>query len=174
MAIPPAQQQPFAPNGEPIRLRDQARPVSAWAAEGWTMFDREGKQVPLQWPGDPEVYPFVPVGLPGPAFLVSHNFDTLMRYNSSTRYAMEVALLANKLAGGTDFVTPWPTDDPGLSRAQVRELQQWLVQQGHPEVVPDGVMGRITRDAIEQERAKKGLPPGRRAGQRTMRELMAP
>ena len=174
VAIPPAQQQPFAPTGEPIRLRDQAKPVSAWAAEGWTMFDRDGKQVPLQWPGDPEVYPFVPVGLPGPAFLVSHNFDTLMRYNSSTRYAMEVALLANKLAGGTDFVTPWPTDDPGLSRAQVRELQQWLVQQGHPEVVPDGVMGRITRDAIEQERAKKGLPPGRRAGQRTMRELMAP
>jgi peptidoglycan hydrolase-like protein with peptidoglycan-binding domain len=114
------------------------------------------------------------VGLPGPAFLVSGNFNTLMRYNSSERYAMEVALLANKLAGGGDFVTPWPTDDPGLSRAQVRQLQAWLAARGHTQVVPDGVMGRNTRDAIEQERAAKGMPPGRRVGQRTMQQLMQP
>ena len=34
-------------------------------------------------------------------------------------------------------------------------------------------MGPKTRDAIEAERARKGMPPGRRVGQRTMRELMA-
>jgi peptidoglycan hydrolase-like protein with peptidoglycan-binding domain len=103
---------------------------------------------------------------------VSKNFDTVMRYNRSDRYVMEVSLLANKLAGGRDFVTAWPTDDPGLSRAQVRELQAWLVQKGYTQVVPDGVMGRNTRDAIEKERALKGLPPGRRVGQRTMALLM--
>ena len=83
-------------------------------------------------------------------------------------------MLADKIAGGPGIVTPWPTDDPGMSRAQVRELQAWLIAQGHDRVVADGVMGRITRDAIEEERAKKGLPPGRRAGQRTARLLMAP
>ena len=116
--------------------------------------------------------PLRPVGLPGPAFLVSRNFDTILRYNRSVRYVMEVALLAHKIAGGRDFVTPWPTDDPGLSRAQVRALQQWLVQRGHSEVTADGVMGRRTRDAIEKERAAKGMPPGRRVGQRTLLELM--
>jgi peptidoglycan hydrolase-like protein with peptidoglycan-binding domain len=87
---------------------------------------------------------------------------------------MEVALLAHRIAGGSNFVTPWPTDDPGLTRAQVRELQAWLVQRGHTKVVPDGVQGRNTRDAIEAEFLAKGLPPARRVGQRTMRLLMQP
>jgi peptidoglycan hydrolase-like protein with peptidoglycan-binding domain len=112
------------------------------------------------------------VGLPGPAFLVTRNFNSIFRYNNSDRYVMEVAVLANRLAGGPGIVTPWPTDDPGLSRAQVRELQAWLVQRGYAQVTADGVIGRNTRDAIEAERAKKGLPPGRRVGQRTMRVLM--
>ena len=133
----------------------------------------DGQARPLQLTGDPELYPFFPVGLPGPAFLVSCNFDTILRYNRSVRYVMEVALLAHKIAGGSDFVTPWPTDDPGLSRAQVKELQTWLQQRGHTEVTPDGVMGRKTRDAIAAEFEAKGLPPQRRAGQRTMQLLMA-
>ena len=87
---------------------------------------------------------------------------------------MEVAVLANKIAGGPGIVTPWPTDDPGLTRAQVRELQQWLIGRGYSQVTADGVVGRNTRDAIEAERAKKGMPPGRRAGQRTMQLLMQP
>ena len=41
-------------------------------------------------------------------------------------------------------------------------------------MTPDGVMGRNTRDAIAAERAARGLPAGRRVGQRTMRELMQP
>jgi hypothetical protein len=148
--------------------------MSEWAASGWRALDSNGQAVPLQLPDDPEVYPFLPVGLPGPAFLVTRNFNTIYRYNNSERYVMEVALLANKLAGGTDFATPWPTDDPGLSRAQVRELQAWLLQRGYSQVVSDGVQGRNTRDAIAAERAAKGLPPARRVGQRTMRLLMQP
>jgi lytic murein transglycosylase len=172
--VPPAQQAEFGANGKSYRLPERAKRLSEWAAMGWTGFGPNGNSVPLQWPGDPEVYPFLPVGLPGPAFLVTRNFDTIMRYNRSERYVMEVALLAHKLAGGRDFFTPWPTDDPGLSRAQVREVQQWLQQRGHAEVTPDGVMGRRTRDAIEKERAARGMPPGRRVGQRTMRELLQP
>lgn len=174
VSIPPDQRAAFAATGQSIRLRDQARPLSQWAAQGWTALAPDGRGSPLQAAGDPQLYPFLPVGLPGPAFLVSRNFNTIMRYNSSERYAMEVALLANKLAGGGDFVTPWPTDDPGLSRAQINQLQAWLVMRGHTQVVPDGVMGRNTRDAIEQELAAKGLPPGRRVGQRTMPLLMQP
>lgn len=172
--VPPAEQAAFAPTARSIRQQDRARKVSEWAAAGWQAVGPNGETVPLQVAGDPEVYPFLPVGLPGPAFLASRNFNTIFRYNNSDRYVMEVAVLANKLAGGPGIVTPWPTDDPGLSRAQVRELQNWLMQRGHALVTADGVMGRNTRDAIEAERAKKGMPPGRRVGQRTMRELMQP
>lgn len=172
VAVPANEQAAFASGGKPVRLQDRAQRASAWAAAGWSALMPDGAGTPLQLAGDPELYPYAPVGLPGPVFLVSRNFDTIMRYNRSDRYVMEVALLAHKIAGGSDFVTPWPTDDPGLTRAQVRELQQWLVSRGHTQVVPDGVVGRNTRDAIEKERAAKGLPPGRRVGQRTMRLLM--
>lgn len=174
VAIPPEQQAEFAASGQSIRPTDRARRLSEWAALGWRGIGANGEPVPLQLPGDPQVYPFLPVGLPGPAFLASRNFDTILRYNRSERYVMEVALLAHKLAGGRDFATPWPTDDPGLTRAQVRELQAWLLQRGHAQVTPDGVMGRLTRDAIEAERVARGLPPARRVGQRSARELMQP
>ncbi|MBI5276870.1 MAG: lytic murein transglycosylase [Burkholderiales bacterium] len=172
--VPEAQRREFAPTAKSIRLPARSRKASDWAAQGWQAVGPNGELQPLQVAGDPELYPFLPVGLPGPAFLVSRNFQSIYRYNNSDRYVMEVAVLAHKLAGGPGIVTPWPTDDPGLSRAQVRELQQWLLERGHTKVVPDGVPGRNTRDAIEAERAKKGMPPGRRVGQRTMRELMQP
>lgn len=172
VAIPADQQARFASGGQSVRLTDQRKRASQWAAQGWRAIGPNGESVPLQLAGDPELYPFAPVGLPGPAFLVTRNFDTIRRYNVSDRYVMEVALLAHKIAGGRDFVTPWPTDDPGLSRAQVRQLQEWLVARGHDKVKPDGVQGRITRDAIEKEFVAKGLPPQRRVGQRTMQVLM--
>jgi lytic murein transglycosylase len=172
VAIPAEQQAEFAAAGKAIRLPDRARPLSQWVAQGWRPVGAPGQPVVLNVSGDPELYPYLPVGLPGPAFLVSRNFDTIMRYNRSDRYVMEVALLAHKIAGGTDFVTPWPTDDPGLTRAQVRDLQAWLAQRGHAQVTPDGVMGRNTRDAIEKEFVAKGLPPARRVGQRTVQLLM--
>jgi lytic murein transglycosylase len=171
--VPPAQQAEFAPTGQSIRLRDRAKKASEWAALGWQAVGPNGAAAPLQVAGDPAVYPFLPVGLPGPAFLVTRNFNSVFRYNNSDRYVMQVAVLANRLAGGPGIVTPWPTDDPGLTRAQIRELQAWLQQRGHAQVSPDGVIGKNTRDAIEAERARKGLPPGRRVGQRTMRLLMA-
>ncbi|TWO73416.1 lytic murein transglycosylase [Caenimonas sedimenti] len=170
--IPQEQQREYAAATGKVKGRD--RKVSEWAAQGWQAVGAGGEAVPLQATGDPMATPFLPVGLPGPAFLVTRNFDTIWRYNNSDRYVMEVAVLANRLAGGPGIVTAWPTDDPGLSRAQVRELQAWLLQRGHTLVTPDGVAGRNTRDAIEAERTRKGLPPGRRAGQRTMRLLMQP
>lgn len=172
--VPADQQAAFRSGGTTVRQKERQRKVSDWAAEGWQKVGAGGQLLPLQVAGDPEVYPWAPVGLPGPAFLVSRNFQTIWRYNNSERYVMEVAVLANKIAGGPGIVTPWPTDDPGLTRAQVRELQQWLMERGYAQVTPDGVVGRKTRDAIEAERARKGLPPGRRAGQRTKELLMQP
>jgi membrane-bound lytic murein transglycosylase B len=172
VTVPQSLQAEFNTGGESRRLAQRVQRQSQWNAQGWRAVGPNGQAAPLQLAGDPQLYPFFPVGLPGPAFLVTRNFDTVLRYNRSVRYVMEVALLAHKLAGGGDFATPWPTDDPGLTRAQVRAVQQWLVERGHSEVTADGVVGRRTRDAIEKERALRGMPPGRRVGQRTAPELM--
>ena len=58
-------------------------------------------------------------------------------------------------AGPPGLATPWPTDDPGLSRAQIKELQDMLYDFGHDVGVPDGIPGAKTREAVraEQERA---------------------
>ena len=172
VTIPASEQAAYAGKGDSIRQQDRIKKLSDWGAQGWKAVGPKGESLPLV--GDYEAYPFLPVGLPGPAFLVTRNFNTILRYNSSERYGMEVSLLAHKLAGGRDFVTPWPTDDPGLTRAQVKELQQWLVQKGYTKVVPDGVQGRNTREAIAAEFVAKGLPPAKRVGQRTMKLLMGP
>jgi membrane-bound lytic murein transglycosylase B len=167
--VPARQRNAFERGGAPVRQGARRRPLSAWIAEGWRALEAAPAALP---PGTP-VYPFAPVGLPGPVFLVTPNFDAVLRYNpGSLVYALQVGLLARKLAGGGDPVTPWPTDDPGLSRAQIRTLQQWLAAQGHDKVVADGIVGAATRDAIEAERAKKGLPAGRRVGVRSMQALM--
>ena len=172
VSIPESQRAEYATGGESIRQGDRAKPLSEWYALGWRAIGPNGEPTTLRLPSDAVFHPFLPVGLPGPAFLVSRNFETILRYNRSVRYVMEVALLAHKIAGGGEFATPWPTDDPGLSRAQVRALQQWLRERGHGEVTADGVMGRRTRDAIEKEFVARGLPAARRVGQRSMALLM--
>jgi hypothetical protein len=45
------------------------------------------------------------------------------------------------LAGGRGIVTPWPTDDPGLSREGRRELQTLLAKRGYDVGALDGAIG---------------------------------
>ena len=67
----------------------------------------------------------------GPAFLVTHNFDVVYSYNAAESYSLAACVLADRLAGGQGIVAPWPTDDPGLSRAERRELQTLLARRGY-------------------------------------------
>ncbi|MCB2068974.1 MAG: peptidoglycan-binding protein, partial [Ottowia sp.] len=69
------------------------------------------------------------------------------------------------------FVTPWPTDDPGLSRAQNRELQTLLIGRGHDIGAPDGLIGARTREAIKAEQQRLGMKPDGRAGQKLLGAL---
>lgn len=59
--------------------------------------------------------------------------------------AGNIAQLADRLRGGTGIVAPWPTDDPGLSRAERRELQTLLLAKGHAIGKVDGVLGASSR-----------------------------
>lgn len=108
----------------------------------------------------------LPAGPRGPAFLVFRNFDAIYSYNVAVSYALAISHLADRLRGGGPFETAWPTDDPGLSRAERLELQKLLIRAGHDIGEADGRIGNATRAGIRAAEAQLGLPvtghPGRR------------
>ncbi|MEP3049503.1 MAG: lytic murein transglycosylase [Roseibium sp.] len=99
-----------------------------------------------------------PAGANGPAFLVTRNFRALRSYNASTSYGLAIALLSELVSGGEPFKAPWPTDNPGLSRAQRLELQKLLNKNGFNVGEPDGKVGPATRAGIKKAEAKYGMP----------------
>ena len=124
--------------------------MSTWASRGVTRIDGR----PL---GEGEAGLLAPAGLNGPVFLVTSNFEAIYSYNASESYALAIATLADRLAGGRGISTPWPTDNPGLSRAERRELQRLLTAAGYDVGEPDGAIGKKTKDAIADFESKHGL-----------------
>ena len=113
----------------------------------------------------------LPAGPKGPGFLVFKNFDAIYSYNLAESYALAISHLADRLAGYPAFRTPWPTDDPGLSRAQRLELQKLLLAKGYDIGEADGKIGPITRGAIAEAEASFGFPQTGRAGQKIFKAL---
>ncbi len=95
-------------------------------------------------------------------------------YNAAESYALAIAHLADRIKGGGPFVTPWPTDDPGLSRRERRELQTLLAARGHPIGEIDGMIGANSRQAIQAEQKRLGFAADGRAGQKLLRALRSP
>ncbi|HNB66316.1 MAG TPA: peptidoglycan-binding domain-containing protein, partial [Rhodocyclaceae bacterium] len=62
-------------------------------------------------------------------------------------------------------------DDPGLSRAERREVQTLLIARGYPLGTVDGMLGDASRAAIRSEQQRLGLAPDGRAGQRFLAAL---
>jgi len=138
--------------------------MSAWAARGITRID--GRQL-----GEGEAGLLLPAGPNGPAFLVTQNFDVVYSYNAAESYSLAACVLADRLAGGPGIVTPWPTDDPGLSRVERRELQALLIKRGYDVGEPDGAIGKKTKEAIADFQGKVGLPVNGRASQKVLEAL---
>ena len=110
-----------------------------------------------------------PAGANGPIFLVFKNFDAIYSYNAAESYGLAIAHLSDRLRGGTPFLTAWPTDDAGTSRAERREIQQFLIQRGYDIGAVDGLIGDKSRQAIQKEQSRLGLNPTGRAGQQILR-----
>jgi len=113
----------------------------------------------------------LPAGAQGPAFLVFANFDAIYSYNAAESYALAIAHLSDRLRGGGRFKTAWPTDDPGISRAEKREVQERLMSRGFDIGAPDGIVGPRTRKAIEAFQASAGLTVNGRAGAKVLGAL---
>jgi len=113
----------------------------------------------------------LPAGKTGPAFLVFRNFDAIYSYNAAESYALAIAHLADRLRGGQPFAAPWPTDDPGLSREERREVQRELIRRGYDIGEVDGVIGDSSRKAIQRLQPQLGLEPDGRAGRKLLDAL---
>jgi lytic murein transglycosylase len=137
--------------------RTKKQPMPAWAARGITRID--GRAL-----GEGTVGLLLPAGPSGPAFLVTRNFDAIYGYNAAESYALAISLLSDRLRGRPGLQTPWPTNDPGLSRVDRREVQTRLIQRGYDlQGKIDGVIGDKTREAIADFQGRNGLKSDGRA-----------
>lgn len=150
--------------------RRTKQPLSQWIAAGIKPIDparaksagvTDATQAALLLPSGPK----------GPAFLVFRNFDAIYSYNAAESYGLSIAHLADRIGGGGVFKTPWPTEDPGTSRAERREIQQRLIDRGYEIGEVDGLIGAVSRKAISDFQAKVGMPVDGRAGQRVLKAL---
>ncbi|HHK74004.1 MAG TPA: lytic murein transglycosylase [Rhizobiales bacterium] len=113
----------------------------------------------------------LPAGRNGPAFLVTRNFNALYTYNAAVSYALAISHLSHRLRGRGPLLTPWPTRDPGLSRAQRLDLQKRLLKHGYRIGKADGRIGPVTRAAIKKAQKKSGHKPTGRPGLKIYRAL---
>lgn len=122
----------------------QARPLSEWAKLGFT------RAAGRKWSADQlaqEAYLMMPAGGYGPAFLVLENYKVIRRYNTSDLYAVFVGHLADRIAGGGDFETPWGAAAPQKT-ATIQEIQTRLKSAGYEVEKIDGKVGSNTRKII--------------------------
>ncbi len=146
--------------------RKNKRPIQHWIAQGLRKADGSALSAQAGPAGL-----LLPAGTEGPAFLVFANFDAIYAYNAAESYALAIAHLSDRLRGGTPFVRAWPTDDPGISRAERREVQQMLITRGYDIGEADGIIGSASRKAIEEEQRRLGLPADGRAGKKLLEAL---
>lgn len=142
------------------------KPLSYWQAKGIARVDGE-----TLGPAERNAALILPAGVRGPAFLVFRNYDVIFSYNAAESYSFAIALLSDQLRGARGLSASWPTDDPGLSRAERRELQTLLAALGHDIGEIDGMIGKATRAAIVAEQRRLGFETDGRAGRRLLSAL---
>jgi lytic murein transglycosylase len=129
---------------------DGGRPVADWAALG--VAARQGDLGPAGL----HARLLVPQGRRGPVFLAYPNLDVFFEWNQSFVYVMTAAYFATRLEGAPVYLAG--DAEPGLSDAEMRQLQEKLVARGHDVGGIDGILGAMTRAAIQVEQERLGLP----------------
>ncbi len=98
----------------------------------------------------------LPQGRNGPAFLVYPNFKVFFEWNQSFIYVTTAAYFATRLQGAEVYRAGNPT--PALSDGQMKALQKKLSARGHDVGGIDGILGAMTRNAVQKEQQRLGLP----------------
>ncbi len=131
----------------------EARPLSDWARLG--VVRTGGKPFPAQHV-NASAYLMSPGGTHGPIFLVTDNFKVIRAYNTSDLYAVFVGHLADRIAGGGDFATPWRGIGQ-LPTVEIAETQERLKARGFGISIVDGMIGSNTRRQIGLFQRASGL-----------------
>jgi len=97
-----------------------------------------------------------PEGALGPSFLVTKNYFVIKDYNFSDLYVLFVGNLADRIAGGGGFVTPWGKSEQ-MKTAQVEEMQRIMTARGLYKDKIDGKAGMLTRSALGAYQKANGL-----------------
>ncbi|MEZ5796526.1 MAG: lytic murein transglycosylase [Paracoccaceae bacterium] len=98
-----------------------------------------------------------PGGIGGPAFLLTQNFNVILRYNNAENYALGVGHLSDRLAGAGPLSRSFGPDATGLTKAERQEIQRLLTAKGFDTGGADVVMGAKSAAAISAFQAARGL-----------------
>jgi membrane-bound lytic murein transglycosylase B len=93
----------------------------------------------------------------GPAFLLTQNFNVILRYNNAENYAIGVGHLSDRLLGRGAIRASFGPDATGMTIADRQELQRRLTAAGFDTEGSDGVIGAKTKAAISAYQASAGL-----------------
>ena len=93
----------------------------------------------------------------GPAFLLTQNFATILRYNNAQNYAIGVGHLSDRILGRGPVQASFGPDATGMTKADRQELQRLLTARGFDTEGSDGVIGAKTKAAISAYQASAGL-----------------
>ena len=125
--------------------------VNEWAALGV----RRGNNSNLPTSSFPASL-IVPMGYKGPAFLVYRNFNVIMDYNPSIKYALSVAYLSDRINGNAKLSAK-TIDEPLLKKEDIMQIQNTLNLLGYDVGIPDGMVGPKTRQATRKFQSDIGL-----------------
>ena len=100
---------------------------------------------------------FFPAGLPGPAFIVTPNFEVIKDYNDSDVYALAIGHLSDLMQGAGSFKTPWPVQPTQLPRDDRIALQKKLASLGYDQTRFSAHIDFKMRDFVRAEQKKHGL-----------------
>lgn len=128
---------------------DKTMTVSEWAKRG---VKARGKMPN----GALQASVVLPQGRKGPAFLALPNFKVYFEWNKSFVYVTTAAYFATRIAGAPRFIEGNP--DPSLSDSQMKSLQRKLAKRGYDVGKIDGILGAKTRDAVQKEQLRLGMP----------------
>jgi lytic murein transglycosylase len=98
----------------------------------------------------------LPQGHKGPAFLAYPNFNVYFEWNQSFTYVLTAAYFATRLQGASAYDAGNP--DQGLQGDSMKRLQSKLQKRGYNVGKIDGILGARTRDAVQAEQQRLGLP----------------
>ncbi len=123
-----------------------SRTIGEWAKLGITRADGKPFARALL---EHQAYLMSPAGAFGPSFLATENFKAIRAYNMSDLYAVFVGHLSDRIAGGSDFKTPWHQVRQ-LPDHEIAEIQEQLKRRGAAIDKIDGKIGSNTRWQIGQ------------------------